>query len=172
MGTYHSGYLEGQLLVATPNITGSSFKQSVILICAHSGEGAMGLIINHTLDSVHYDELFTQLNISRANLRQELPIHYGGPVEINRGFVVFEHKGRFLDEAMITVGDIAISGSLNLLRNIAEGTGPEKRLLALGYAVPVDNAIVFDNNNMNKWQRAALTHGIDLNKFSTTAGHA
>jgi putative transcriptional regulator len=188
--TTHNGYLEGQLLIATPNITGSSFKQSVILICAHSKDGAMGLIINHTLENVHYEELFEQLNLERKALLQSLPVHYGGPVEINRGFVVFEHNGQFLDEAMITVGDIAISGSLKLLQAIAEGTGPTKRLLALGYAgwapgqleeeiqgnswlsVPADNAIIFDLNNIGKWQRAALKYGIDIYKLSSEAGHA
>ena len=189
-GSSGNGYLEGQLLVATPNVTGSSFRQSVILICAHSNEGAMGIIINHTLENLHYEELFSQLELVPDMAVPNLPIHYGGPVEVNRGFVIYEHGGRHLEESMLTMGDLAISGSLQLLRDISRGDGPQKRILALGYAgwspgqleeeiesnswisVPADSGIIFDADNSLKWQRAAMQHGIDLAKFSTTAGHA
>lgn len=186
----NNGYLEGQLLVATPNVTGSPFSKSVILMCAHSHEGAMGVIINHTLDNVHCSDLFDQLALSAGVIRDNPPVYYGGPVEVNRGFVIFEHDGQFLDEAMLTVGNIAISGSLNILKVIAEGRGPKRSLVALGYAgwsagqleseiqenswisVPASTDLIFERANAKKWERAAMLQGVDLRKFSTVAGHA
>lgn len=186
----NNGYLEGQLLVATPNVMGSAFSKSVILMCAHSHEGAMGVIINHTLDNVHCSDLFDQLALPAETIRDNPPVYYGGPVEVNRGFVIYEHEGNFLEEAMLTVGDIAISGSLNILRVIAEGKGPKRSLVALGYAgwgagqleneikenswfsVPASTDLIFERTNAKKWERAAMLQGVDLRKFSTVAGHA
>lgn len=184
------GYLNGTLLVATPNITGSSFQKAVIFMCAHSHEGAMGVIINHTLDNIYYTDLFKQLNLPTDALQDNPPVHYGGPVEVNRGFVIYEHQQRFLKEAMLTVGDISISGSLGILKAISEGDGPKNCLLALGYAgwaagqleaeiqenswisVPISTDILFGRDHQQKWERAAQLQGIDLKKFSTVAGHA
>jgi putative transcriptional regulator len=185
-----NGYLEGQLLVATPNITGSSFKHSVILICAHSDEGAMGIIVNHTLPNVDYGALFEQFDLPVEYINSSLSVNYGGPVEVNRGFVLYKHEDNFLDHAMLIVDDMAVSGSIDLLTKISHNQGPKECLLALGYAgwspgqleeeieqnswisVPVDSDLVFDKNNDSKWSRAAFMHGIDLNKLSTTVGHA
>ncbi len=185
-----NGYLEGQLLVATPNVMGKSFKQSVILICAHSDEGAMGIIINQTLPDVDYGDLCSQFDLPVNAIDSNLSIHYGGPVEANRGFVIYRHQDKYLDEAILTVGDMAISGSIDLLRQISEGNGPKERILALGYAgwsanqlegeiednswisVPASSDIVFSNNNDSKWHRASFGNGIDLSKLSTVAGHA
>ncbi len=184
------GYLQGRLLVATPNITGSNFQRSVILMCAHSAEGAMGIIINHTLENIHYSDLFEQLTLPTASLQVNPSVHYGGPVEVNRGFVIYEHEQRHLKDAMLVVGDIAISGSLGILKSIAEGNGPKRCLLALGYAgwapgqleseieenswisVPLSTDLIFDDSQEEKWERAAKLEGIDLRKFSTMAGHA
>ena len=186
----NGSYLEGQLLVATPNVMGSSFKQSVILMCAHSHEGAMGIIINHTLENLSYEDLFEQLSMPADKLKNTLPVHYGGPVEVNRGFVIYRHDEKFLDDAMLIIGEIAISVSLNLLQAIAAGEGPKDRLLALGYAgwapgqleaeikinswisVPVSSELLFDQNNPRKWERAAMLQAVDLSKLSTVAGHA
>lgn len=185
-----TGYLQGQLLIATPNITGSSFKKSVILVCAHSHEGAMGIIVNHLLDNIHGQDLFDQLSIKPEKDHAKMPIHYGGPVEINRGFVIYEHNGAFLDDAMLTIEGVAISSSINVLQAIAAGKGPEKHLVALGYAgwapgqlegeveenswisVPLRSDLIFDHKNGEKWKRAAMLEGVDLSKLSTTAGHA
>ncbi len=190
MNHTENGYLEGQLLVATPNVMGGGFKQSVILICAHSSEGAMGLIVNHTLPNVDYRELFEQFDLPTGKIDDSKSVHYGGPVEMNRGFVIYRHENKFIDDAMLQMGDMAISGSIDLLKQIAKGEGPKERILALGYAgwssgqleeeiednswisVPVDSSLVFDKNNDTKWHRAAFANGIDLNKLSTVAGHA
>ena len=188
--TSQSGYLEGQLLIATPNITGSSFKKSVLLVCAHSHEGAMGIIVNHVLDSISDQDLFDQLNIEPGEAQQSQQIYYGGPVEVNRGFVIYEHNGEFIDDAMLTIGNIAISGSVGILQAIAEGKGPKKYIIALGYAgwapgqledeveenswisVPISSDLIFDSKNGEKWERAAMLEGVDLSKLSTTVGHA
>jgi len=188
--TKNSGYLEGQLLVATPNVSGSSFKKAVIFVCAHSQEGAMGIIVNHTLDNITYHDLFEQLDITHSSGLNFKQVHYGGPVEINRGFVIYEDNGRFTHDAMLTVNGISISGSVSILRSIAEGDGPERCMLALGYAgwapgqleeeiqsnswisVPVSQHLVFDGNNSTKWERAGMLQGVDLSKLSSTAGHA
>lgn len=190
MSKSSTGYLEGQMLVATPNVGGSSFKQSVILICAHSDEGAMGLIINHPLPEIRLGDLFEQFHIDDASIDTSRPVNYGGPVEVNRGFVIYRHEDKFIDGAMLRMGDMAISGSIDLLEKIAHGKGPKEYLLTLGYAgwspgqledeiednswisVPVDSKLIFDKQNDTKWHRAAFAHGIDLSKLSTVAGHA
>ncbi len=190
MSKKDKGYLEGQMLVATPNVMGGGFKQSVILMCAHSEEGAMGIIVNQTLPDVDYADLFNQFDLPKDNIDSSLSVNYGGPVEVNRGFVIYRHEDEFLDEAMITMGDMAISGSIDLLKKIAEGKGPKERILALGYAgwspnqledeiednswisVPVDSDLIFDTNNDSKWHRVSFGNGIDLTKLSTVAGHA
>ncbi len=185
-----TGYLEGQMLVATPNVAGGSFKQSVILICAHSDEGAMGIIINQRLPEVTYGNLFDQFELDEIKTNTQKSVHYGGPVEANRGFVLYRHEGDFLKDAMLQIGELAISGTIEILEHIAADTGPKEYLLALGYAgwspgqlekeiennswisVPLDSKLIFDRNNDSKWQRAAFSHGIDLTKLSTVAGHA
>jgi putative transcriptional regulator len=186
----HHGYLQGRLLVATPNIMGDHFSKSVILLFAHSEEGAMGIILNHPLRDVTYQDMFTQLALEDKAALATRPIHYGGPVEVNRGFLIYDHEQRFEKEAMVTVGEIGISASLEMLQRIAEGTGPARHLLALGYAgwapgqleseiaenswfsVPLDVDLVFSQSAQAMWQQAANLQGVDMSKFSTLAGHA
>src|SRR5580692_6001771 len=99
------GYLSGQLLVATPLVTSPGFSHSVIFLCAHDAGGAMGIIINHIIENISYRELFEQLSIEGGQNVPRLPVHYGGPVEINRGFVIYHTKGEAAEpETLITVG--------------------------------------------------------------------
>jgi len=186
-----SGYLTGQLLVATPLISGPSFNHAVIFICAHNNEGAMGIIINHIIESISYGELFQQLSLTADEKKRNLPVHFGGPVEINRGFVVFDNEGKPPHaDATLTVGDISVSSSVSILREIAAGAGPKDSLLALGYAgwgpgqveseieqnswisVPANKDLIFHTLNEHKWEKAAKHYGIDLTKLSTNVGHA
>lgn len=189
-GTIGGGYLEGQLLIATPVVTGSCFAHSVVLMCAHTGEGAMGIIVNHIIENISYRDLFKQLKLSPALLSGDLPVYYGGPVEMNRGFVIHGHEGEPAEDALITHNGIAVSSSVNILREIAAGRGPAQRMLALGYAgwgpgqleaeieqnswitVPSSTGLVFAPDNEDKWQRAAKSQGIDIHKLSTDVGHA
>jgi putative transcriptional regulator len=187
-----SGYLSGQLLVATPLVTSPGFSHAVIFMCAHDVNGAMGIIINHIIENISYRELFEQLAIKREGTLEKLPVHYGGPVEINRGFVIYncEEGAPPPTDALITVNNIAISSSIHILRDIAAGNGPKERILALGYAgwaagqletemeanswisVPASKALIFDTENDTKWKRAAENNGIDIRKLTSDAGHA
>ena len=184
------GYLSGQLLIATPLVTSPGFSKSVIFRCAHDKAGAMGIIINHIIDNISYKELFDQLSIKRVSEIERLPVHYGGPVEINRGFVIYHFDQTPFPDTIISVNNIAISSSLHVLRDIAMGEGPKERILALGYAgwgagqleaemeanswisVPAEKALIFDTDNATKWKRAAESQGIDISKLTSDAGHA
>jgi len=151
----------------------------------------MGIIINHIIENISYRELFEQLSIEGSQNVPRLPVHYGGPVEINRGFVIYHTNGGEPEpETLITVGNIAISSSIHVLREIAAGRGPAERILALGYAgwapgqleteiesnswisVPSTRELIFDADNETKWSRAAQSQGIDIRKLTSDAGHA
>ncbi len=185
-----TGYMNGQLLVATPLVTSPGFIRSVIFMCAHDAGGAMGIIINHIIENISYKDLFDQLSIEQADHVPSLPVHYGGPVEINRGFVIYHFDDLPHPDTIITVNHIAISSSIHVLRDIAAGNGPKDRLLALGYAgwapgqleaemeanswisVPASRRLIFDTENDQKWQQAAGSQGIDIRKLTSDAGHA
>ena len=182
--------LTGQLLLAMPQMLDERFARSVVYVCAHSGEaGAMGLVINKLLRSLTMDELFAQLDISPSGGAGSRPVHYGGPVEAGRGFVL--HTTDYNEDATLVVNDnIALTATLDVLRAIGQGRGPRRSLFALGYAgwapgqldaeiqangwlsVPADDAIIFDPDHDQKWQRAMAKLGVDLTMLSSEAGHA
>ena len=182
--------LAGQLLVAMPHMQDPRFARSVVYLCAHSEEaGAMGLVVNKLLGSLTMDELFQQLDIEPSRFSKARPVHFGGPVEAGRGFVL--HSADYHEDASLVVGDnIAITATLEILRAIGRGEGPQKSLLALGYAgwapgqldaeiqangwlsVAPDDAIVFDPDHDSKWQRALAKIGVDMTMLSSEAGHA
>jgi len=166
------------------------FARSVIYLCAHSEDaGAMGLVINKLLNSLTMGELFAQLDISPSRIVDSRPVHFGGPVEAGRGFVL--HTSDYSEDATLVVdGNIAVTATLEILRAIAKGQGPRHSLFALGYAgwapgqldaeiqangwlsVAADDDIVFDPDQDGKWRRALAKLGIDLSMLSTDAGHA
>lgn len=182
--------LTGQLLVAMPQMGDPRFARSVVYLCSHSGEaGAMGLVINKLLGSLTLAELFEQLQIESGGFAKRRPVHFGGPVEPGRGFVL--HTADYREEATLAVeGDIAVTATLDIMRAIAKGRGPRQSLFALGYAgwapgqldaeiqangwlsVAADEAIVFDPDHDGKWRRALAKLGIDLSALSSTAGRA
>jgi putative transcriptional regulator len=182
--------LTGQLLVAMPQMQDPRFARSVVYLCAHSGEGgAMGLVVNKTIDALTTDELYTHLKIEPARLNRPQPVHFGGPVEPGRGFVL--HSADYREEATLEVGDdFAMTATLDILRAIGKGEGPSHSLLALGCAgwapgqldaeiqangwlsVAADTGLVFDDDQAGKWQRALAKLGINLTMLSTDAGHA
>ncbi len=182
--------LTGDLLVAMPQMMDPRFARSVVYICAHSeNEGAMGLVINKLLASLTMDELFTHLKLEPAAIVRARPVHFGGPVESGRGFVL--HTADYREEGTLVVGsDFAITATLDILRAIGRGEGPRRSLLALGYAgwapgqldaemqangwrsVAADSDLVFDDDFDAKWQRALAKLGVDLTMLSTDAGHA
>jgi putative transcriptional regulator len=182
--------LAGQLLVAMPQMLDQRFARSVIYLCAHSEDaGAMGLVINKLLNSLTMGELFAQLDISPSRIVDSRPVHFGGPVEAGRGFVL--HTSDYSEDATLVVDDnMAVTATLEILRAIGKGQGPRHSLFALGYAgwapgqldaeiqangwlsVAADNDIVFDPDQDGKWRRALAKLGIDLSMLSTDAGHA
>lgn len=183
------GYLEGQLLVATPAIIDSCFARSVVYVCAHNSTGAMGLVINHTIENVSYGDILKQLSIPSAGAKRKMPVYFGGPVEAARGFVL--HSADYAQEETIHMPNgISLTSNLQILRDIASGQGPQKNILALGYSgwspgqleaeiesnswinVPASEKILFETDDSAKWQAAAQVLGVDMFKLTGPAGHA
>jgi putative transcriptional regulator len=181
--------LAGQLLVAMPQMQDHRFVRSVIYLCLHNQEGAMGLVLNKVIGSLTLPELLSQLDIASGGLAGAPRIHFGGPVESGRGFVL--HSADYTESESLAVGDnLALTATLEILRAIGRGEGPRKSLLALGYAgwgpnqldgelqqngwlhAPADEDILFDGEIDSKWQRALAKLGVDLTMLSTEAGRA
>jgi putative transcriptional regulator len=183
-------FLEGKLLIALPGMPDPRFEKSVIFICAHSNEGAMGIIINKPGEGLFFHEMMEKLEIDVSATTPDPPILFGGPVQTGRGFVL--HSGEFEseDSTMPVTEDISLTATLDILRAIARGNGPEKSLFALGYAgwdggqiedeirangwihCDADNAIVFDSSLDDKWGRALKKLGIDMSGLSAHTGSA
>ncbi len=182
-------HLTGQLLVAMPSMPDPRFARSVIYLCAHSPDGAMGLIVNKLLDRVSFAEIARQVGIEADEIAVEMPVHFGGPVETGRGCVL--HSTDYVQEPTLVIdGDFALTATVDMLKVIAAGGGPRRRLLALGYAgwapgqldselqangwlvVPADPDLVFAADNDTKWNRALAKLGIDPSLLSIHMGHA
>ncbi len=183
------GYLEGQLLIAMPTMGDERFQRTVIFMCAHSAQGAMGLVVNRLADQIDFKDLLDQLRIEVPALIQEIQVHTGGPVESGRGFVL--HTTDYCQDSTLQVSDdIGLTATADILKSIAAGDGPVHSLLALGYAgwapgqldaeiqangwlhVPADRELVFDRDLDSKWERAVQKVGIDPSFLSMDAGHA
>ena len=182
-------YLPGQLLIAMPSMTDPRFEKSVIYMCAHNADGAMGLVINRAIDSLTFPELLEQLEIDSGSGGDQIRVLFGGPVEQARGFVL--HSPDYIQDASLVVDDnVVLTATIDILRAIANGTGPNNCLLALGYAgwgagqldseiksngwlsVDADEELVFGCNLDEKWERAMTKIGIDPRMLSDAAGHA
>ncbi len=182
-------YLTGQLLIAMPGMTDPRFQRTVIFMCAHNQDGAMGLVVNRLFGSVNFSDLLDQLDIGIPQPARNLPVHYGGPVESGRGFVL--HSTDFLrDGSMQVDDDFALTATIDILRAIATDRGPRHSLLALGYAgwgpgqldaemqangwlnAPPDENLLFDTDLDTKWERAIAKLGVSLTMLSGEAGHA
>ena len=182
--------LAGQLLVAMPQMADPRFARSVVYLCAHSVDGAMGLVVNRLIDSLSFQNLLEQIGVEQdGSAARDLPIHFGGPVESSRGFVL--HSTDYVQDSTLVIEDeIALTATIDVLKAIARGDGPRHRVLALGYAgwaagqldaeiqangwllVPADVELVFGLDNDTKWERAIAKIGIDLTLLSSEAGHA
>jgi putative transcriptional regulator len=183
------GYLTGQLLIAMPSMRDPRFARTVIYVCAHNADGAMGLVVNRLVGSVTFPDLLAQLGIDAGAVTEEIRVHFGGPVESGRGFVL--HSGDYRHDSTLQVADeVALTATVDILNDIANGRGPRRRLLALGYAgwgsgqldsefkangwlsVAADEKLVFDDDLDSKWDRAIAKLGIDVSLLSGDAGHA
>ncbi|MEE8333809.1 MAG: YqgE/AlgH family protein [Alphaproteobacteria bacterium] len=184
-----AGYLTGDLLVAMPQMQDPRFARTVVYICAHTADGAMGLVINKLVDSVSFPDLLEQLNIADVPIGKDIQVHFGGPVDTGRGFVL--HTPDYVQDATLVINDtMALTATVDILKAVAEGTGPRASLLALGYAgwapgqldseiqangwlnVPADRQLVFGENLDSMWERAMDKIGIDFSKLSGDAGPA
>lgn len=189
--------LEGQLLVAMPHIGDERFNRSVIYMCAHSDEGAMGIILNKPMTNLRFPQLLVQLDIIGEDDAIRLPdqaehinVLRGGPVESGRGFVLHSPDFYLDNSTMPVANDICLTVTVDILRAIAKGDGPRHAALALGYAgwsagqieteiqrndwltMPADHDIVFDEHFETKYTRALAKLGVDLSLLSNEAGHA
>ena len=181
--------LVGQLLVAMPGMRDPRFAKTVVYMCAHSPEGAMGLVLNRVVESLTFGDLLEQLGIAPPPAGDVIHVHFGGPVETGRGFVL--HSSDYKqDGTLVVASDFSLTATVDILRAIAAGQGPRHRLLVLGYAgwgpgqldgeirangwlhVAADEALVFDANLDSKWDRAMAKIGIDPRMLSDAAGHA
>ena len=182
-------FLTGQLLIAMPAMEDPRFAQSVIYLCAHTPEGAMGLVLNRPLQRPKFDDLLRQLEVAPVPPARRIRLCAGGPMDNARGFVL--HTTDWTGEGSLRVNDaLALTASLDVLKAIAEGHGPREGLLALGYAgwgpgqldaeiqqnawlsVPADETIVFDADHDTTWRRALGKLNIDPLLLSGAAGHA
>ena len=190
-------YLDGQLLVAMPAMADPRFSRSVIYLCAHSSDGAMGIIINQHAPHIRFSDLLEQLNIASEqdsirmpnNLR-EMAVHVGGPVETGRGFVLHSADYYAEDSTLPIDEHVCLTATIDILRAMARGSGPDKALLALGYAgwapgqleteiqsngwlhCPADPEFIFDRDIENKYQKALQKIGIDPSRLVNDSGHA
>ncbi|MBQ0749144.1 MAG: YqgE/AlgH family protein, partial [Roseovarius sp.] len=126
--------LTGKLLIAMPGMGDPRFAHSVVLLCAHSPDGAMGLIINKPTSDLRLRDLLEQLSIAPTGQTRNLPVHFGGPVEHGRGFVLHDRGYQSTLTSLDVNADFAMTATLDILEDLARGTGPERALLALGYA--------------------------------------
>ena len=187
--TEAQSFLTGQLLVAMPNMPDPRFAKTVIFMCAHSEEGAMGLVVNRLADGLDFEELLCQVGLEGIRVRRSIDIHFGGPVESGRGFVL--HSAEFEQDGTMPVDDrVALTASVDMLKEIAEGGGPGNCLLALGYSgwgpgqleqeihgngwlnVTADEDLLFGPDLEAKWQKAVAKIGIDPSMLSSNAGRA
>lgn len=177
-------------LIAMPNLADPNFYRSVTYICKHDEQGAMGIIINKPINS-NLASLAQNLGITEPlpPLLASQPIFYGGPIELERGFVLHPPGGIW--QAMFSPSpEITLTTSRDIIEALVKQQGPTKNLIALGYAgwsdgqleqelltnswltVPADPAIIFDTPIAERWHKAAALGGIDLNKLSSLSGHA
>ena len=191
------GYLDGQLLIAMPVMEDERFARSVIYVCAHSSEGAMGIILNRPAGGLDFTDLLVQLDIIKRSDQIKLPetaeamkVMKGGPVETGRGFVLHS-SDFFIEDATLPIDEgICLTATLDILEAIAKGAGPKHAILALGYAgwapgqleteiqdngwlhCPADPDLIFGRDVEDKYARALHKIGIDPGMLSNEAGHA
>ena len=190
------GYLDGQMLIAMPAMRDERFARSLIYVCAHSSEGAMGIVVNQPANNIKFPDLLVQLDVIPAKDLIELPpkadvkVLKGGPVETGRGFVLHS-ADFFIENSTLPIDNgICLTATLDILKAIAQGQGPRSAVLALGYAgwapgqleneitqngwlnCDADPELIFGQDVDSKYEKAMRKIGIDLGKLSSEAGHA
>jgi putative transcriptional regulator len=191
------GYLDGQMLIATPTMSDDRFARTLIYVCAHSSDGAMGIVVNQLAPNINFPDLLVQLDVipesdlielkSRA---EDVKVLKGGPVETARGFVLHS-ADFFIENSTLPIDEgVCLTATLDILKAIARGTGPSNAILALGYAgwapgqleseiqgngwlhCPADKELIFGADLEHKYDRALRKIGIDIGMLSSEIGHA
>jgi putative transcriptional regulator len=191
------GYLDGQMLIATPAMSDDRFARCLIYICAHSPEGAMGIVVNQPAANINFPDLLVQLDVIPENdviqvkaRREDIRVLKGGPVETGRGFVLHS-ADFFIENSTLPIDEgICLTATLDILKAIARGTGPANAILALGYAgwapgqleseiqkngwlhCPADPELIFGTDIDQKYLKALRKIGIDIGMLSSDVGHA
>jgi putative transcriptional regulator len=191
------GYLDGQMLIAMPTMGDDRFARSVIYMCVHSTEGAMGIVVNQPAAHISFTDLLVQLEVVPAAELIQLPsraggvqVLRGGPVDTQRGFVLHS-SDFFIENSTVPIDEgISLTATLDILKAIARGEGPQSAILALGYAgwapgqleneiqhngwlhCSADAELIFGQDSDGKYERALKKIGIDLGMLSSEAGHA
>src|SRR6478736_1039069 len=191
------GFLDGQMLIASPGMQDERFARSLIYVCAHSSEGAMGIVVNQPAPHISFPDLLVKLDVIPAADKIQLPpgagdvtVLKGGPVETERGFVLHS-ADFFIENSTLPIDEgICLTATLDILKAIARGAGPASAVLALGYAgwapgqleqeiqqngwlhCPADPDLIFGADIEGKYERALRKIGIDLGMLSSESGHA
>ncbi len=180
--------LQGQFLLSTKQMPDPRFREKLILMCGHTAEGAIGLVVNHPVPEVTVADILTSVSIEVPDFPLP-PVYIGGPVEPETAFILYSSDYRARSELAVSE-TISLSSDMDLLRDIARGRGPRSYLVVLGYSgwsagqlegelamdgwltLPGDDDIVFRTDDGEKWQRAAQRFGIDITTFGDTVGSA
>lgn len=182
--------LTGKMLIAMPGMGDPRFARSIVYMCAHSPEAALGLIVNKPTPEVRFPDLLGQLGIATGPGARDIRVHFGGPVEMGRGFVL--HSSDFASEGgtLQVDDDVSLTATLDILEAIARGKGPQSSMLALGYAgwgpgqleseiasngwltCPARKDLLFGRANEHKWTAALKSIGVDPLTLSSAAGRA
>jgi len=191
------GFLDGQMLIASPGMQDERFSRSLIYMCAHSSEGAMGIVVNQPAPHINFPDLLVKLDVIPKAEKIQLPpgagdvtVLKGGPVETERGFVLHS-SDFFMDNSTLPIDDgVFLTWTLDILKAIARGDGPASAILALGYAgwgagqleneiqqngwlhCAADPELIFGSDTDRKYEKALRKIGIDLGMLSSEAGHA
>ncbi len=191
------GFLDGQMLIAMPSMGDERFARSVIYMCAHSADGAMGIVVNQPAANISFSDLLVQLEVVPATDLIQLPhqaggvrVLKGGPVDTQRGFVLHS-ADYFVENSTLPIDEgICLTATLDILKAIARGSGPESAVLALGYAgwapgqleeeitkngwlhCSADPELIFGTDTESKYTLALKKIGIEVGMLSSEAGHA
>jgi len=187
--TSHADYLEGHCLIAMPTMGDERFARTLVYMCAHNEDGAMGLVVNKPLEHLSFTDLLTQLGIDQGPAAQRIRLHFGGPVETGRGFVL--HSDDYSNDGTLPIAEgVSLTATVDVLRAMAQGSGPRRSLLALGYAgwapgqldaeiqhngwltCAADEELIFGTDLASKWNRALHKIGIDPVMLSSDTGQS
>jgi putative transcriptional regulator len=185
-----ANFLEGQILIAMPGMQDPRFAKTLVYLCAHSSDGAMGLIVNKRADGLKLKDLFGKLGIPIGSFMGKAPVHYGGPVETGRGFVLHSSDYNSGDATLQVDEQTSMTATLDILHAMAMNKGPDKAIVALGYAgwapgqleaelqhngwlaCAADAELLFGEDEDAKWDKALAKLGIHPSMLSATGGRA